>query len=239
MLADENDTGIESGGLAPGLYRPGIWLSALIDFIAEQLPIWRDRGDRAHVEAETQLTAQLCAHLNSAARKSSGWDVLQFRMEEPDAVKQSRRIDLAPAPAGEVIWIEGRRYSDFDPLLPIECKRLPTPTGHDRDKREYLRVSKGTTGGVQRFKQGNHGATHNTGAMIGYVQAESLAFWVKKIDAWIRALARASVAGWTVDDCLRLDQHDLCRRVAVLTSEHQRELGLPNIALRHLWIELT
>jgi hypothetical protein len=238
MLADEDDAGVWSGGLAAGLHRPATWLAALIDFITEQLPLWRDRGDRPRVEGEVRLTAQLCAHLNSAARKSPGWDVLQFRMEEPDAIKRSRRIDLAPAPAGETIWIEGRRYSDFDPLLPIECKRLPTPAGAGRDKREYVRVAKGSTGGVQRFKAGHHGAGHAQGAMIGYVQAESLASWVKRVDAWIRALVRASVAGWIADDRLQLDRHDAVRRLAVLTSEHQREHGLPNIALRHLWIDL-
>jgi hypothetical protein len=239
MLTDEDEGDVQSGGLAAGLHRPAAWLMALLDFIAEQLPVWRDRSDRPRVEGETLLTAQLCAHLNSAARKSPGWDILQFRMEEPDTVKRSRRIDLAPAPAGETVWIEGRRYSDFDPLLPIECKRLPTPVGAGRDKREYLLVSKGSTGGVQRFKAGHHGAAHRQGALIGYVQAENLASWVKRIDAWIRALVRVSTAGWTVDDRLRLDRHDPSRRVAVLTSEHRREHGLPSIALRHLWIEIT
>jgi hypothetical protein len=239
MLADENDTGVQSGGLAAGLHRPVTWLIELIDFIAEQLPLWRDRPDRRRVAGETPLTAQLCAHLNSVARKSPGWDVLQFRMEEPDAIKRSRRIDLAPAPAGETIWIKGRRYSDFDPLLPIECKRLPTPSGTGRDKREYLLVSTGSTGGVQRFKAGHHGAAHTQGAMIGYVQDGSVASWVARINAWICELVRASVAGWTVNDRLRLDRHDSGRRLAVLISEHQREHGLQSIALRHLWIEIT
>ncbi len=239
MLADENTADVKSGGFAKDLHRPVTWLIALVDFIAEQLPIWRDRSDRPRVEAETLLTSQLCAHLNSAVRKSSGWDILQFRMEEPDAVKQSRRIDLVPAPSGETIWIEGRRYCDFDPLLPIECKRLPTPAGNNRDKREYLRVSKGSTGGVQRFKAGHHGAAHTQGAMIGYVQDGGIAYWINRIDTWIRVLVRANVGGWTVDELLRIDQHDLERRVAVLNSDHQRSHGLPKITLRHLWIEVT
>ena len=237
MLADDSDPSVQSGGLAAGLHRPATWLNALIEFIVEQLPLWRDRSDRPRVEAETQLTSQLCAHLNSAARKSAGWDILQFRTEVPDEIKRSRSIDLAPAPSGEIIWIEGRRYSDFDPLLPIECKRLPTPAGSDRDKREYLRTSKGSTGGVQRFKAGQHGAAHRAGAMIGYVQDGDIAYWVKRMDAWVRALVRASIAGWTAEDRIRLDRHDTGMRLAVLTSEHGREHGLPTIALRHLWIE--
>lgn len=239
MLANEHEDEVQSGGLTAGLHRPATWLLMLIDFIAEQLPIWRDRSDRARVEAETRLTAQLCAHLNSAVRKSTGWDFLQFRMEEPDEVKQSRHIDLAPAPAGEIVWIDGRRHSDFDPLLPIECKRMPTPAGSGRDKREYLRVSKGSTGGVQRFKAGYHGAAHTQGAMIGYVQAGSITSWISQIDTWVHELVRASIAGWIAGDCLRLDQHDISRRLAILSSNHSRENGLPEIALRHLWIEIT
>lgn len=238
MLAEDADLGIQSGGLAPGLHRPATWLFTLIEFIAEQLPVWRDRADRRPVTAETVLTGQLCAHLNSAARKSDGWDILQFRMEEPDEVKQARRIDLAVAPAGEVLWIDGRRHSDFDPLLPIECKRLPTPPGTDRDKREYIRVASGTTGGIQRFKDGHHGAAHSHGAMIGFVQAGTIADWTKRVDRWIGALARTNVAGWRTSDRLSLERHDHTTRLAMLRSAHQRQGSLPDIALRHLWIEI-
>jgi hypothetical protein len=239
MLADDDKAGVQLGGLSPGLHRPATWLVVLIDFIAEQLPIWRDRGDRPRVEGETQLTTQLCAHLNSATRKAPGLDILQFRVEEPDTVKKSRRIDLAPAPAGETIWIEGRSYCDFDTLIPIECKRLPTPLGVGRDKREYLRVPKGSTGGVQRFKAGHHGAAHVQGAMIGYIQAGSIPSWIKRLDGWIGALVHASVSGWTADDRLQLDRYDPGYRLAVLRSDHERELGLPKIALHHLWIEIA
>lgn len=239
MLADSSGQDVQSGGLSAGLHRPAAWLLDLIDFIAEQLPLWRDRTDRRAGEGETYLTSQLCAHLNSATRKAPGWDVLQFRTEEPDEVKRARRIDLAPAPSGEVIWIEGRRYSDFDPLLPIECKRLPTPAAAGRDKREYLRNARGSTGGVQRFKAGQHGANHTVGAMIGYVQSGDIVTWVGRIDDWVRALVRANISGWTVGDRLALDRHDLESRVAVLASVHAREQGLPAISLRHLWIEVS
>lgn len=239
MLADNSAHSVQSGGLSAGLHRPATWLLALIDFIAEQLPVWRDRPDRPSENSETHLTSQLCAHLNSATRKAAGWDVLQFRTEEPDEVKRGRRIDLAPAPSGEVIWIEGRCYGDFDPLLPIECKRLPTPLAAGRDKREYLRIGTGSTGGIQRFKAGQHGARHGVGAMIGYVQSGDIAGWVARIDAWVRTLVRAGLAGWTSDDRLTLDRYDVTSRTAVLGSVHQREQDLPDIMLRHLWIEIS
>ncbi|RVI66073.1 hypothetical protein CN187_17965 [Sinorhizobium meliloti] len=238
MLADDNNPHIQSGAFSSDLHRPKAWLDKLTGFIGEQLPHWRDRFGRLQAEAETVLSSQLCAHLNSVARKTPGWDILQFRIEEPDDVRQARRIDLIAAPAGEVIWIEGRRYEDFDPLLPIECKRLPTPEGRTRDKREYLRVAGGSTGGVQRFKAGLHGASHEQAVMIGYVQKQSIRAWVGRLDWWIKVFARARILGWSNGDRMSLVHHDVVSRVAILRSEHQRDLGLRNIRLQHLWIEV-
>lgn len=238
MLADDDGLDVQSGGFSSDLYRPQTWLHQLTDFILEQLPTWRDRVGRRTADSETQLTSQLCAHLNGVTRKSAGWDVLQFRIEEPDETKLSRRIDLVAAPAGEVIWIEGRRHDDFDTLLPIECKRLPTPKRQDRDKREYLRVANGSTGGVQRFKAGLHGVAHEQAVMIAYVQTDSIVTWIKRLDCWIRVLSRVGTSGWSHDDRLNLVRHDAHLRIAVLSSEHQRELNLSKIALRHLWVEM-
>lgn len=237
MLADESGPDVASGRLMIGLQRPRAWLDALIDFIADQLPLWRDRSDRLAVAGETHLTSQLCAHLNSATRKTAGWDILQFRTEEPDEVRRARRIDLVPAPSGEAIWIEGRRYSDFDALLPIECKRLPTPTGDRREKREYLFTRASTTGGVQRFKAGHHGAAHSSAVMIGYIQKGGVSDWLARVDRWIRACVRAGVQDWDLADRLSVIRYDATLGIGVLGSEHRRPSGHDPIALRHLWIE--
>lgn len=239
MLADDGEPTVQSGGLAAGVQRPLAWLIAMIDFIADQLPLWRDCSDRPHVEAEAALTSQLCFHLTRVARKTAGWDVLQFRTEIPDEVRPGRSIDLAPASIDGPIWIGHRRYGSFDMLVPIECKRLPTPASKDRDEREYLHTSKGTTGAVQRFKAGHHGAAHQMAAIIGYVQTENIDTWFARVDTWVDALALTSVAGWSSGDRLKFDRHDLHSRLAVLTSEHQRPGGLPTIALRHVWIEFS
>lgn len=237
MLADEAGHGVVSGSLTAELQRPRAWLDALVDFIADQLPLWRDRIDRPPAAGETHLTSQLCAHLNSATRKCAGWDILQFRTEEPDEVKRARRIDLVPAASGDAIWIEGRRYGDFDALLPIECKRLPIPSGDRREKREYLFTRTSTTGGIQRFKAGHHGAAHGAAVMIGYIQSESVAAWFQRFDRWIRAFVRARIDSWEPDDRLSLIRYDGTLGLAVLASRHRRPAGLSAIAVRHLWIE--
>lgn len=238
MLANDGSN-IQSGALSAGLHRSATWLHELIGFIIEQLPIWRDRPDRRPATNETTLTSQLCAHLNAATHKAPGWDILQFRVEEPDEIRLARKIDLVPAPSGQEIWIEGRKYTDFDALLPIECKRFPIPKSTDRDKREYLRVANGTTGGMQRFKSGHHGGAHDLAAMIGYVQAENIASWVRRIDSWIRLFARIGISGWAHTDRLKVRKHDTVRRVIELKSTNGRADGLASIDIRHVWIEMS
>ncbi len=239
MLADTISDSAHHGALGKDVQKPNSFLLGLLDFIKVELPRWRDRPERKNETAETHLTSQLCAHLNSATRYSSGWDILQFRIEEPDEREKGRKIDLIPAPSGATILIEGRRYVDFDTLLPIECKRLPTPTDKKRDEREYIFSQFTTTGGIQRFKAGHHGAEHTQGAMIAYVQEETNSFWNTKIAGWINDLVKSSEKGWATKDLLRLEQDDATQRVAVLNSSHSRGKGLPEITLRHLWVQMN
>src|SRR5580692_9734548 len=115
MLANIHHSLAPAGSLGKDVHLPATSLYELIDFIAGELPRWRDRADRKRETAETLLSSQLCAHLNSAARHSRGWDILQFRTEEPDEREKSRSIDLVPAPSAAIVWVDGRRYVDFDP----------------------------------------------------------------------------------------------------------------------------
>ena len=238
MLANIH-TSTQIGSLSRDLHLPATSLFELLAFINSELPQWRDRSDRNPEKPETVLTSQLCAHLNSVARLSRGWDFLQFRTEEPDEQTKGRRIDLVPAPCGATVWIEGRKHVDCDPLLPIECKRLPTPKGKGRDEREYVITRHGSTGGIQRFKEGHHGAAHKVGGMIAYVQEETRSYWTTQIANWISDLAAIGQSGWTVNDLIDLINNDDASGVATLRSTHTRQNGLPDIELRHLWVSMS
>lgn len=238
MLADQGERQLAAGVLNPGVLLPEEWFESLIRFISGVLPGWRDDSVRPAQTGETKLTAQLCSRLNSASHRTVGWDFLQFKREEPDEADGRRAIDLTVAPRDSVIWIEGRRYTEYQTLLPIECKRLPTPAGVDRDEREYLYSRFSTTGGIQRFKAGHHGASHNRAAMIGYVQEQSIPAWNAQLDQWIDDLETASVVGWSVADKLKLIQHDAASMTAMLQSEHKRDRDLNEIKIDHLWIEM-
>jgi hypothetical protein len=239
MLADFEHPAQGCGSLGKHVHLPATSLHQLLAFITDELPRWRDRPDRKREASETVLSSQLCAHLNSAVRRSKGWDFLQFRAEEPDESTKGRKTDLVPAPCDTTVWVEGRRHTDFDPLLPIECKRLPTPNDKKRDEREYVYSRFASIGGIQRFKEGHHGAIHKLGAMIAYVQEETCAFWDIRIVEWINGLIGAGQSGWTAKDLLRMEQFDSVRMLAVLSSSHMRAKNLPEIELRHLWVQMT
>lgn len=229
---------MQTGVLGKDVHLPATFLHELLNFIRDELPRWRDRKDRKKETSETTLSSQLCAHLNSSARHSEGWDILQFRTEEPDEHNRGRKIDLVPAPSGVNIWVDGRQHTDFDTLLPIECKRLPTPTGSNRDEREYVFSKFGSTGGIQRFKAGHHGGQHKLGAMIGYIQNEAGENWVARVAEWIDGLIEAGEAGWTSNDHLLPQSADAKLRLTVLKSVHRRQRNLPIIDLQHLWIQM-
>jgi len=238
MLADL-PISTETGRLEPKVHLPGTARYALLDFIAKELPRWRDHPERKPESSERILTDQLCAHLNSAARISTGWSRIQFSIESPDEVKRGRSVDLVAKPCSVTLFIEGRRHTQFDPLLPIECKRLPTPREKDRDEREYVFTNRGTTGGVQRFKFGYHGAVHRLGAMIGYVQEMTFSEWLDQINGWIQDLSAQESSAWSDSDTLLLVKEDPARRVCTLRSHHQRKGDLEEVELRHLWIKMN
>jgi hypothetical protein len=235
MLADDPAAG-PAGSLTSDLHHPSAWLETVVDFVYGRLAAWRDDPDRPAATAETRLTAQLCQFLNNATR-SAGLDMIVFQAEVPDPIVKGRTLDLVPGPRGVVIWIDGLRRSLYDPILPIECKRLPTPKAKNRERREYLHTQKRTLGGMQRFKAGHHGSEHSIGVMIGYVQDGTLAQWLARINRWIAVLTRAGISGWSHRDGLRRGASDATLRIARHRSKNARTSAAP-ITLHHLWIDM-
>ena len=238
MLADNSTIVPQSGRLNLGTHERFTSKLEIVGFIAEVLPQWRDESHLSDVEAETLLTGYLCDYLNSAARKSEVWSYVQFRTETRDETCGSRTIDLTVKPCASVFIIEGRRHSQFDALFPIECKRLPTPKGTERDEREYVINKFKTTGGIYRFKFGLHGAAHTFVAMIAYVQEQSCSHWKDQVNGWIKDLAEEPNSLWNESDILQLLSDDLETGISTLKSEHQRTSNLKKCELHHLWVKM-
>lgn len=209
----------------------------ILNFVGSRLAAWRDDPTRPREQAETLLTEHLCDYLNAAVYQSTDLSHIQFRTETGDETRANRKIDLSIKPRVEFI-IEGRLHNIFDTILPIECKRLPTPAGTDRDEREYVFNRHASTGGIQRFKAGEHAASHEFAGMIGYVQENTCAYWSERIAEWIAGLMMSNPTAWTEKDHLRIERSDTVRRVAVLSSSHSRVGSTAEIELRHLWVEM-
>jgi hypothetical protein len=237
MLADISSSR-SLGQLVSGVLAESHSRAVILDFIAGELPRWRDRPDRPPSASEMKLTSQLCVHLNSATRKTPGWDCLQFLTELTDEVNASRKTDMGVLPAGESLTVQGRNFGAFETILPIECKRLPTPAGKKRDEREYVITRSGTTGGIQRFKEGWHGAAHEQAAMIAYVQEQNFEHWFEQIGHWIQDLSHEKRPGWTAADALVTQWQDNATGIAVHESVHSRK-ERPAIRLRHLWVRMA
>lgn len=210
----------------------------LLDFIAGELPVWRDLVHRQIVTQETRLTDQLCSHLQSAT-VATAWDCVQFRTEVPDEIKGNRTIDFAAKSKNSELIVGGIRYTPLDTLLPIECKRLPTPKDNKkRDEREYVFTAPKKQGGIQRFKHGLHSAVHDFAAMIGYVQENTCSHWFGQVNGWISDLATSHGPIWSLADQLQCIPAAQVSGVMRMSSNHTRINGQLDIVLEHLWVEI-
>lgn len=215
--------------------RPNALLQSTADFIYAQLPGWRDRPDRVAETDEERLNAQLARHLNGCARREN-FPVI-FQHEEKQTAR--RRVDIAVTPAGFEGAIVGTTYHAFDePILVVEGKRLPAPGGRLR-KREYVTGEPDITGGIQRFKLGLHGAKVSNAILVAYVQADASAVWHRRINGWIRALARRKkvIHGerWIASEILAPLVCATCK-TSRCASRHPRHQN--DIQLDHMWVEM-
>lgn len=236
MLA-ERKSSMNIGSLGENVLLEAESLYQLLDFVGDELAIWAGRPDRTTRHAEAALTSEFCNHLNSASHRSE-WDFVQFRTEVPDEECAARSLDLVISPCNTVIEVSGRTVSDLGTLLPIECKRLPTPKTTDREETEYVFTKKTTTGGIQRFKEGHHGSRHSLAGMIGFIQEHTAPLWYSKVIGWVNDSVTANMPGWSVADHL-VTAEGARGPVSRYRSQHNRQLGLGPIEIRHYWLDLT
>lgn len=209
-------------------------INQAITFIWESLIPWRENPDRIYVKGEEELNGQFCVYLNLRAKEKM--PMICFHHE--DRQKAQRRIDIGVKPSCSVI-IHGCRYTFFQSILGIECKRLPTPgTGRTR---EYVTGEDGkASGAIQRFKLGEHGHEHDVAIVVGYVQKNNPKDWFSTINSWILALSNDQPDIWNEHDLLKnMRCFDAGLRVKSF-SKHSRLDGCKSntIQLHHFWIKM-
>ena len=94
-------------------------------------------------------------------------------------------------------------------------------------EREYVINRNASTGGIQRFKAGHHGASHTFAAMIAYVQEETVAVWHGRVASWIEKLNATNHHGWFMKDLMFLEPESVRAGLTVYHSSHTREKGCP------------
>ncbi len=111
----------------------------------------------------------------------------------------------------------------------LEAKILPTPLGSKRKAHEYVY---GKGGGIERFKNRNHGIDHDgnilpNSGLIAYVESEDYPYWLDLINKWI------DDAKWGKDEHLKKIKLSVSAR---LCSKHATTNN--PIELDHFWIKV-
>jgi hypothetical protein len=159
-----------------------------------------------------------------------------FFHEEPQVGRRSADLSASPV---EATRLEAKAYTIYDPILTIECKRLPAPS-KDREK-EYVTGGPERNGGIQRFKLGLYSTEHNLAVMIGYVQQHDGHHWRKQVNGWISELAAGPSSDecvWTKSECLESIEENKADGLSIHRSIHNRVAPASSneIEIRHLWI---
>lgn len=207
-----------------------------LEFVRRELAGWRDDPDRAAEDAEERLNAQLCKYLNVASNHR--FPMIHFSHEE----KQTgiRRVDMsALLTMGQFVGLT--YHTIYDPILVFEGKRLPAPS--PIREREYVTGGEETSGGIQRFKLGLHGANQTIAAIIGYIQQGDASEWERTINNWLRELVGTSACTdeeWLDGEQLSDFMEDTTLRIAMASSVHKRVSTSVSreIQIRHLWVSM-
>ena len=240
MIADETRSTPAIGSPDSTLLEADAFYLAITSLIEHELPVWRDRPLRPPFEDEPKLNQSLCLHLNQAARHS-GFDSIEFTQEPIQS--GSRRGDIGVMTPG-TITVEGLNYHDWVQMLPIECKRLPTPPDSRRSDCEYVHGLPGhRNGAIERFKHRLHGPDNTRAMIIAYVQSKPFQHWQDKINARLDELHQDGRDNglWSpaeIMDAFVPSRPDLMK----LQSCHRRteKDGIADaVEIMHLWMRMN
>jgi len=240
MIADETRSTPAIGSPDAALLDTDAFHHAIVALIESELTVWRDRPQRPPFQDEPKLNQSLCLHLNRAARHG-GFDVIAFAQEPIQA--GSRRGDIGVMAPG-TITVAGRDYEDFVQLLPIECKRMPTPPDKRRSDCEYVHGLPGhRNGAIERFKHGLHGPDNKRAMIIAYVQDKSSTHWQETINARLTKMAAdgADDGLWSPAEVLNVENvtRTHLHKLRSLHRRVQNQSSVDAVEIAHLWLQMN
>ena len=113
-------------------------------------------------------------------------------------------------------------------LYSVECKRFPAPAKHR--EREYV-VGNNKNGGIERYKIEKHGKGLNECGLVGFIEQENSAYWLKKVNSWISELSETT-DNWKKEEFLQLSESKADFDLLNSIANRDRK----PINLTHLWI---
>jgi len=113
------------------------------------------------------------------------------------------------------------------PLFVVEAKRLPSPTY----EKEYV-IGENYNGGIERFKLEKHGKGLPCCGILGFIEKEDAAFWLKSVNIWIEDLSKSDKF-WNTDEVLTETNGQLYY-THLKSNVHTLKSG--DIVLHHFWI---
>lgn len=141
-----------------------------------------------------------------------------------------KRVDIA--------FIPSEQRATTIKFYTVEAKRLPT--GKGKREREYVFghfKSGAPSGGIQRFKTGDHGYGLSQSAIIGYIEENTFTYWHNTINSWITDKATESPNRWNENEQLQNLKIDKDQSCSMSRSVAYREKSNA-IKLFHLWIKI-
>lgn len=140
-----------------------------------------------------------------------------------------KRVDFA--------FVSSEQGAIKNSLYSVEAKRLPTGSGKREIEYTIGYFDSGEpSGGIQRFKTGDHGYGLSQSAIIGYVEKNDFTHWHTTINGWIVNKATELPLEWSIDEQLQSLSVSSCQTFSVSHSIARR--ASDTIELLHLWVKI-
>jgi hypothetical protein len=140
-----------------------------------------------------------------------------------------KRVDIA--------FILSEQRASKIKLYTVEAKRLPTGIGEREKEYIYGYFNSGSpSGGIQRFKTGDHGFGLSRSGLLGYIEANDFSYWYNIINQWIVDKVEKFPTEWKDDEQLQKFEIDSTNGCSISRSVAYRESD--SIELFHLWIRI-
>lgn len=219
-------------------------ISAIYDYVAEQIPAFIDEVDKALITNEKGLTQKLLIQLNTADNNLDYYFHPEYLAD----------VTSGMSPAIDFAVISKADKSKGRVRIGFEAKRLDSTLPKAREKEYAIGQYDGegtrikNSGAIERFKNGTHGKDVNYGGIIGFMQNGTYKEWHDKISGWIKQEIQHPS-----DPSLEWESHDIPSELSELktkmlhteaftsqryTSASKRKTKTP-IRFQHFWIDLT